>query len=755
MDKNWILSRHIYNHNTRQSMEPVFTIGNGYICARGFFEEEQDEILGLGGIYIAGVLGSARYTPWKGEGRELANTPNIFYTSIVVDGEQVIVNENILDFDISLNMKESKETRSYIWQSKSGKKIRLEFQRFLSAHDIHIGGQKIKITPLDDDLEISIQMDINTNVKNLNYESCEPLPIQPGVRHIKPINRNSNIIEVCIENPDRVDLVYGQKVEADGYDNISIEENHEKGYLFNFKGEKDRTAEFTKLIYTYTSNTVDNPLDKLKDSLETGTSYETEFTKHCKVWTDRWNISDVQIQGNDEDQVAVRYNIFQLIQACPEHTTKLSIGARGLTGEMYEGCVFWDTEIFMVPFFTLTNPEAARGLLKFRYHTLGEAKEHAKSNFFKGAMYGWQVSEKGIEQTPQNVGAYYSIHVIADIAFAILDYWFATYDEDFIASEGLEILIETARYWESRVKKNSKTHKYEILAVRGPNEYGVIVHNNVYTNMMAQQNLLMAIDMIEMMKEKHDTKWNALKEKLCFDDTEIGAWQDIADNMTIAYNEDMDLYEEDDRYLYRMPLDMKKAKPTAKRIIDSTMPYEALPLYQVTKQPDVLHLMKNLHWKFTKEQVKNAWDYYVPRTAHDSSLSYSIHSIIAAKLGMSDIAYEYFNTSANLDIKDVKLNTISGLHFANFGGTWQSVVFGFGGLSIDENNVNINPSIPEKWDSISYKFWYKKNIIKVTVSKDNVNIEFEKYDTGTANINLFGKSVILDEKTKSLVMDIK
>ncbi|MEG2680105.1 MAG: glycoside hydrolase family 65 protein, partial [Oscillospiraceae bacterium] len=252
-------------------------------------------------------------------------------------------------------------------------------------------------------------------------------------------------------------------------------------------------------------------------------SWESALSAHGEAWREKWQTADIAISGNETDQTTIRYNMLQLMQALPP-TSRNSIGARGLTGEMYEGCIFWDTEIFMLPFFTFTNPTAARRLLEFRYRTLPEARRHARNNYFEGAMYGWQVSELGIEQTPQGVGAYYSIHIVADIAYAILEYWNATHDEDFMLESGAEILVETARFWVSRVHKNPQSGQYDLLAVRGPNEYDVIVNNNLYTNLMAQQNLLLAADMMVLFQRNYPSQWSELSHKLQFEESELTQW---------------------------------------------------------------------------------------------------------------------------------------------------------------------------------------------------------------------------------------
>lgn len=759
MKNAWLLSKNTYDSKKRAGMEPVFTLGNGYMSCRGFFEEEQEGIYSLGGIYMAGIFGEARYKAWKGDGREFVNTPNFFYTSIVIDREQVVVDESkVSDFKMVLDMEESRLIRSYIWSNKEGKKVKVEFERFVSKDNIHLAGQKIRITPIDFSPEIQVTANINPDITNLNLVSSEPWPVQPGVKHLEVIKKDCNNLTVAINKPDKIVIAQGQKVTLetpDTLENLQVSDDNLKGKIYSYSGIEGKIVEMSKMVSVYTSlDCEDNLEEMVNKQLDSILKYNDEFKKHCLAWKSCWHTSDIHIDGSEEDQSSLRYNIFQLIQACPEHNSKLSIGARGLTGEMYEGCIFWDTEIFMLPFFTFTNPLAGGNLLEHRYHTLPEARLHAKSNWFKGAMYAWQASEKGIEQTPQGVGAYYSIHVISDITYAILEYWYATEDSQFMFDKGAEILIETARFWESRVHKDPVTGEYHILAVRGPNEYDVIVNNNVYTNMMAQQNLILCMEIIELMKAEYTTQWEKLKDKINFDEKEIAKWQDIIDKIIICYNEELDLYEEDDMYFKRVPLDMKKVKPTAKRIIDTTIPYEGLMLYQITKQADVLHLMKNLHWRFTKQQMLNAWEYYVPKTCNDSSLSYSMHSVMASKLGLVEQAYKFFDISANLDIRDVQLNTISGLHFANFGGTWQAAIFGFGGMSIDKNTLEISPQLPAKWKGMSFKIWYLGNLLSIKILINSVEIIIEKHSDKAIKVKVFDEEFMMDKINNKKNIDI-
>lgn len=732
MEKQWIISEDAFEPEKRKSHEAIYTLGNGYIGCRGFFEEEEEGIEALGGIYFAGVFGKGRDRAWKGVTRELANTPNFFYVSIEVDGQKVLPRkENLRNYTRRLNMKEGILERSYIWIGEGGKEVEFRFQRFVSIYDVHIAGQRLEIIPHNCSPDIKLEACINSNISNLNEISSEPLPVQPGKKHIQVKSQTPDIIYFMVDGNEAVEIAENQYCLAQysGMDvKVSgIDKPGQSGRKYCAKVAEGKRFSFERLVRVHTSRDEGSkPFDAVCKCSDLMRSYADELEKHKKAWGEKWYNSDIEIAGDASAQSALRFNIFQLIQACPEWDDRLSIGARGLTGEMYEGCVFWDTEIFKLPFFMLTNPHAAAGLLKFRYRCLPEAREHAESNWFEGAMYAWQSCEKGIEQTPKGVGAFYAIHITADIAYSVMRYWEATGDNQFMRLYGTEILIETARFWKSRVYYNPVKKNYNLLAVRGPNEYDVVVNNNTYTNMMAVENLASAIKAIEFIKAWYMKDWKALAERLCFADSEIVDWEKIINGMVICYDRELDLYEEDDMYLYRVPLDMMRAKPTGKRIIDSTIPYEALPLYQVTKQADIICLMNLLPFKFSKQQMENAWNFYEPKTAHDSSLSYCHHAIMAARLGKMDMAYKYFKTSAYLDIEDVQLNTVSGLHFANFGGTWQIVVFGFAGVSIKNGILHIKPNLPESWKYLKFRLRYRGSILRIEIEDDKTNVVCEK-----------------------------
>lgn len=740
---NWVLENNTHNNESHLHVAPVFTVGNGLVCLRGFWEEEQGGIAGLGGIYMAEVFGRGNYQPWDGEGHELVNLPNFLWMNISVNGcPLVLEQENIEGFYRRLKMDTGVFERGYVYKKDGIPLVRFAFSRFASYCDIYTVGQQLCVTPLVDGLDIKVECGINTKVTNLNEISSEPFPVQPGRKQFEEIYHDADIAEVQLHTSQKTKLAFGQIIDAAGAE----VEKKEKTYLCSIKSAAGECVKISKLVAMALS-----PLDgaqvaeKTKERMDALQGYGEVFETHCSGLRKWWKNTDIDIQGADADQLALRYSMLQLMQSCPRHTSRVSIGARGLTGEMYEGCVFWDTEIFMLPFFTLTSPDNARKLLEFRYKTLPKAREHAENNWFSGAMYGWQVNAQGVEQTPKGVGAYYSIHVVADIAFAIQDYYYCTGDNKFILDMGLEILLETARFWAGRVTMR-EDNKYEIIAVRGPNEYDVLVNNNLYTNMMARENLQLCRRLWNKFSQSNKQETDKLRRKLNLCVSELKHWEDIEANILLPFEEKQNLWLEDDTYLRRKSVDMQKAKPTGKRIIDTTIPYEALPFYQVSKQADVLHVMKNLPWHFTKDQVQAAYHFYKPRTAFDSSLAYSMFSIMAARLNMGKEALEYFDTTANLDIRNVQLNTISGLHFANFGGAWQAVVFGFGGVQVSADALEINPCLPPGWKKLAFKLWYQEALIMITLKPTCISVSLLAAGNKPVSIVLCGQSHCLKQE---------
>lgn len=736
----WTIKSSVFELEKRQSKDALFTVGNGYFGIRGFFEEDNDVPVGNGGIYVAGIVGKGEHLTFSNNSRELCNIANVLRLKISVNGEKIDGVKSISDFSRTLDMKNAVYTRRYTYNDCAD----FEFSRFADMADVNRIGQCVIVKAKKDSTVIDLSALLDTDVVNLNKVSCEPLPIQPGRNHI--VNRKISVssIVTTLDDEDSTKLFAAHKVVATvngkTLDYATVETEYTGGYSYNVKLNIGDTLCLKRIISVYTNKYDECPEDKINVFLEDKTDYDDVFFAHCKAWEKRWSTADIQIETDTDDDTAVRYNLFELMCSCPMHTDKVSIGARGLTGEMYEGCVFWDNETFQLPFFTYSDPDSARRLLSFRYHTLNEACVYAKQLRIEGgAQFPWQVSEKGIEETESTAGLF-AVHITADIVYAIREYIKITGDNEFLWSKGAEILIQTARFWEKRSILSEFDGYYHIMAVRGPNEYSPIVDDNAFTNCMAAENLKFAVDTVNKMKSEQPRLFEKLKEKISFNESETEKWLDIANNYYICYDEKNKIVAEYPTYFNRYPFDIKKYKPTAKRVLESGTHYDYLYYYQITKQADTVLLMCLLPELFTEEEKKAAYEYYEPRTVHDSSLSYSPHAWLAARLGKIDEAYKYFKQCAYLDINDLKLNTISGIHFANFGGTWLSAIFGFAGVFFDGDTLYINPKLPDAWKSMKFSLICKGTVVKINICGSSAEVLCEKQESDL-NIVVNGKEI--------------
>ena len=751
MDKAWVLEEGIKDFSKRLGRDAVFTLGNGYLGCRGFFDEEQEgAVETLGGIYMAGVFGKGALKAWKGMHRELVNTPNFLWTSIKIDGEQLLQRPaSVRRFKRVLDMHRGVLSREFIWKSaKTGKQVKISFERFMSVADIHHAGQRIRIEAMGEPVSIAMTAGIDAGVTQHNMVTTLPLPIQPGRPQLEVLDVGDDTISAKVFTlPDGVAIHEGQALSFSysGTNAVRIgadSTDKRVGTHITKKIDGDGFLEMTKVVTFYTSRDGDAPA-LLEEEMAKAADYDTLLERHVAKWAEKWESADVRIDGAQDDQQALRYNLFQLMQAAPEHDSRVSLGARGLSGEMHEGSVFWDNEIFKLPFFTLTNPKATQSMLRFRHRTLGEAKKHAKELWFEGAMYAWKSGVDGVEETEVGVGAYYAIHIVADIAYALRQYWAMTGDDEFLFKYGVEILLETARFWKSRMQWNEEGGYYEIRSVRGPNEYDQMVHNNAYTNYFAQENFKSALDAIELMRSRKPDAWKKLAAKCKFTADEEKAWRNVIGKVLIPRGKD-GLILEDDAYLLRAPFDFKRGKTDGRRVIDWALPLEAMPFYQITKQSDVVTLVNLFSDRFSEEEARQAYDFYEPRTVHDSSLSFAPYAVLAARLGRTEEAYRYFRECAYLDITDTQLNSISGVHFANLGGTWQSVVFGFGGVRASlDGKVDITPHLPEAWKSIAFRLHLKGNVVEVVVKGTDATATLVESSGRPFDLSINGKKVDL------------
>jgi kojibiose phosphorylase len=477
-------------------------------------------------------------------------------------------------------------------------------------------------------------------------------------------------------------------------------------------------ATVVKWFTQYTSRAVKNPLKAARQTLRkySNQAWEHLSELHRQAWESEWDRCDILIEGDDEAQLAVRFNIFQLLIAAPRHDEHVNIGAKTLSGYGYRGHAFWDTEIFMLPFFIHTRPEIAHNLLSYRWHNLPGAREKAKGNGFQGAQYPWESAATGVEVTPTWVPnpadrtsliriwtGDIEIHISADISYAIWKYWQATGDEAFLLERGAEVILDTARFWSSRAEWDKELGRYEINDIIGPDEYHDHVDNNAYTNALARWNLQTALDLYAWLKEKHSSAWKKLNRRIRFNEKEMEKWRHVIEHMYVPFDAHTKLIEQFEGYFQRRDVNLAELEPRTDSI-QALFGIEGANETQVLKQPDVLMLIYLLPDLYDHETLLANYAYYNARTDHTfgSSLGPSIQAIMACKASDPG-AYVHFIRAARADLFNVRNNAGDGIHGASAGGLWQAVIFGFAGLEHTDDGWKTNPHLPEGWRRIAFK----------------------------------------------------
>jgi trehalose/maltose hydrolase-like predicted phosphorylase len=440
------------------------------------------------------------------------------------------------------------------------------------------------------------------------------------------------------------------------------------------------------------------------------------IASHIGAWEKRWAGSDVDLDGDASAQRALRFAIYQLTSAANPEDEHVSVGARGLTGEGYLGHVFWDTEIFLLPFYTLTWPEAARALLLYRFHTLPAARAKAARLGYRGALYAWESADTGEEATPPwalgRDGQVIPIlcgtreqHISGDVAYAVWQYWQATRDVRFLLNAGAEILLETARFWASRAALEGDG-AYHIRGVIGPDEYHESVDDNAYTNGMAGWNLDRGLMVAALLRARWPARWAELSHALDLAPSELNQWRDVALKLVTGFNPASGLFEQFAGFFGLEDVDVR-AYADRGAPLDVVLGPDRTRRSQVIKQADVLMLLALLPDEFDRRVLETNFRYYEPRCGHGSSLSPAVHALLAARLGDMDLAEQYFHQAATIDLDDARGDTALEVHMGGLGGLWQAAVFGFGGLRQGEHGLRLDPHLPSGWRSLAFRIRWR------------------------------------------------
>lgn len=739
----WTITETEFLKETNYRNETTFALSNGYLGTRGTVEEGYPftEEEGLEGNFINGFYESEniRYGEWNFgfplTSQSLLNLPNLKTTHIFLEGELLNLFEGeVLSYNRKLHMKEGFVSREVIWKSPKGKEVRIDTERFCSMNCKNLMVQHLQIIPLNFSGEIRICSYLEGNVEN-HTRTTNPLvdygPFGPhlkcnilkadckkAVLYYQGTTLNSELNMACISKHE-VEKGRCKKVEE------SVNKKEVMGTLsMCFDGKEKETIVLNKYL-AYTS-CLDMPADEMETFLEcvvekAGSEGAAALKqKQAAYMRAFWEDADVQVGGDEALQQGIRFNLFHIMQAAGRDG-KTGMGAKGLSGEGYEGHYFWDTEMYVLPVFAYTDAKLAKSLLDYRYSKLEDARTRARVlGHEKGALYPWRTINGKEASTYYPLGTA-QYHINADIAYAFKLYIDVNNDYDFLEKKGAEVLIETARVWaDVGCFAECKGGKYCICAVTGPDEYNAIVDNNFYTNLMARENLRDAVWALEQIKEHSEEAYQSLKERLALEDDEVKLWKRIIDNMYFPYDEKRQVFPLDDGFMMRKPWDDSRIPEEKRHLLYEN--YHPLFIFRqrMSKQADaILGMLLHSNY-FTEEELKRNYDFYQEVTLHHSSLSTCIFGILASQIGYKEEAYTYFSQSARMDLDDYHNNFYAGIHAANMAGTWQGIVFGFAGLRTNNNRLEFKPSIPKQWKYYSFSVQYHGSKIQVHTTQQTV-----------------------------------
>ena len=695
--------------------ESLFSLGNGAMGCRANFEEQYTGET-FQGSYIGGVYypDNTKVGWWKNGYPEyfakVLNAPSWLGINISINNCPLDLNTciEVKDFRRQLNMKEGWYERSFTATLPNEQQVQVKVQRLLSLRHDAMGALHYQITPLTADAQLQIESYLDSGVKNNDANWDEHFWNTLAITHQG--NRAAIIAEtkktkfkVCTFMQNA--LAVNQQLVAAQATAHTADNYISKQYEVNVKKGDTLAIEKIGGYVTAESNTENTLLaENTFALLNEDINFATLLQQQKEDWAAIWETADIEIDGDVKAQQAIRFNIFQLNQTYSGKHSQLNIGPKGFTGEKYGGSTYWDTEAYCLPFYMATkSPQVARNLLLYRYKQLPQAIANAqKLGFSQGAALYPMVTMNGEECHNEWEITFEEIHRNGAIAFAIYNYVRYTGDNDYIKDYGIEVLIGIARFWAQRVSFSAEKEKYVILGVTGPNEYENNVNNNFYTNYIAAWCLRYAAEQVNNTHTAHAST------------DECKQWLHIADNIYLPYSEKYGIYLQQDGFLD------KELKPTTalspqERPINQHWSWDRILRSPYIKQADTLQGFYFFQNHFSKETLQKHYDFYSQFTVHESSLSPCVHSILAAKLGMIDEAYQLYLRTARLDLDDYNKEVHEGLHITSMAGTWLSIVEGFGGLQVEADKLTFAPQIPPTWQRYSFKVFFRGKVYKVEV----------------------------------------
>ena len=733
----WQIKSDTLEIEDRRLQESLTAIGNGYMGMRGNFAETYSGDMHQG-FYLAGVWypDKTRVGWWKNGYPEYfgkaINALNIAKIKLVIDGAEVdLATESISDFNISLDM--AKGTLSYTYVVCG---VKVSAERFFSADILELAVFAFMFETVDgQDHKIQIDAIIDADVKNedANYDEQFWNILDKG-----QTNNGSYIATQTIENPFGVDqfTVVASQTFAGNFEAVgqtsaektifnSFEQTVTVGDVLTFE---KRVVVTTSRDYADLAEVKAGNQAIVEKSVQTQ-DYNSLYQAQVAAWGKRWDIADVVIEGSDEAQQGIRFNLFQLFSTYYGEDERLNIGPKGFTGEKYGGATYWDTEAYAVPLYlSLADEKVTKNLLKYRRQQLPQAQHNARQQGLKGALYP-MVTFTGVECHNEWEITFEEIHRNGAIPYAIYNYTNYTGDETYLAHEGLDVLVEVARFWADRVHYSARNDKYMIHGVTGPNEYENNINNNWYTNTLAAWVLSYTSESLA----KHS------RADLNVTAEELAKWSEIVDKMYYPYDEKEGVFVQHDGFMDK-DLRPVSALDATDLPLNQNWSWDKILRSPFIKQADVLQGIYFFGNQFSLEEKRRNFDFYEPMTVHESSLSPSIHAILAAELGKEAKAVEMYGRTARLDLDNYNNDTEDGLHITSMTGSWLAIVQGFAQMKTWDGKLSFAPFLPSDWTGYTFHINYRGRLLKIEVTE---NVTVSLLSGEALNLEVYGQSVEL------------
>jgi trehalose/maltose hydrolase-like predicted phosphorylase len=690
----WSITESRFDPALGKAYEGLFTLGSGLLHVRGSLEEHLfgapqnldytrrpanvtaekfAESKTKWGAYNPGVRG---LHPLLNRG--IANLPFFLGLAPYVGEEKLDMEASqVLDYERSLHMKTAVLARKLTWQTRLGPRLQVAFERFVSASRPGVCVQRLRLAS-DRPVRLRIVFGIDGDVRTFGYDMFSEIALSPDQRNgIACVVKTNSGDQAWMLS--RVSGNFEWKYEQDARSARRTAE-------IELLPVKDLIIEKRTAVTSSFDQQAHSPGELLDDLSQL--TYDDLLEEQAIIWRKRWAKADVIIEGDDRSQLAIRASLFHLLRAHPDDG-RLAIDPKAYAGDAYRGCYFWDTEMYMLPFFLYTDPERARKLLEYRIHSLPGALQNAATTGYRGARYAWEADIDGTETCPNWQYRDHEVHVTADVAYALAHYAALGLEPDFLAKEAKDVIRETARYWLDRVDWRLGDDYPSLLGVMGPDEYTPISSNNSYTNRLAAFNLALAAD---------------LGAGSGLNPQELSQCSDIAAKLPILRSKNGELVLQCEEFKRLAEPVFERFWLDRSRSFAAQVAQERLYRSKCLKQADVLMLMLLFPNEFSDEEVRAAWEYYLPYTTHDSSLSAGAHAIIACRLGLLAAAWEFWEISSLNDLDFSGGGAAEGVHIAGAGVNWQIVVFGFAGMqsALASPIFSLVPRLPERWHRLAF-----------------------------------------------------